>query len=223
MLMSRAVTASVESAASAITASSKRRDSGPSGSFAGLFMGTPQEVRGKPSRSGLGMADRVMTAGAFYSAGSAVHDVAINCRSNRLVAAPAGILGNCVIEFCDFNRVGKMAGGEIKGMPEAVICFDRVFPDEVVRSVAVVAGRGGVMARFKPGVVLCLHDVAVRAGRGIVGQVRVTLRVEERVGREPACNAEQECGRQADCEPASHGICSLRNTKAYASANRLQS
>jgi hypothetical protein len=41
--------------------------------------------------------------------------------------------------------------------------------------VAIVADRNGAVARFGPGVVMVLHDVAIRAGGGIVGEVGVAL------------------------------------------------
>ena len=87
------------------------------------------------------------------------------------MATPARILNDLVVELCDLDRVRISTASEIKGMPESVIRFDRVLADDVVRSVAVVAGGHRVMAGFHPGVVLRLHYVAVGAGSGVVRKV----------------------------------------------------
>ena len=69
-----------------------------------------------------------------------MHHVAIDGGSDVLVAAAAGVFGHTVIKASDFDSVGIPTGGEVKGMPEAVVCFDRVLSDDVVRGVAIVAG-----------------------------------------------------------------------------------
>ena len=45
---------------------------------------------------------------------------------------------------------------------------------------------------LRPAVELLLHDVAVGAGRRVVGQVRRALGVDERVAAEPGEEAEEE-------------------------------
>src|SRR5271169_4715909 len=107
-----------------------------------------------------------MAASALQTTCLAVNHVAVNRGSNVFVTATAGVLGDFVIEPGDLDRVGIAAGGEVEGMPESVVGLHRIFADDVMRSVAVVAGRDRMMTRLHPRVVLCLHDVAVGAGHG---------------------------------------------------------
>ena len=55
-----------------------------------------------------------------------------------------------------------------------------VFPEKVLRHMAVVACGHGVMSRFEPPLVPVTHDVAIHASLGIIGQVGATLGIDER-------------------------------------------
>ena len=87
---------------------------------------------------------------------------------HRLVTAATGLLGDLAVPFADLYRFVKAAEGKIIRMPESVGGFGCVFSEEIVGRVTVVAGRGRVMTRFEPAVVLLIHDVAVGAGRRVV-------------------------------------------------------
>ena len=100
---------------------------------------------------------------------SAPHDSIAGAFRHSFVVAP------------DLDNVGKIACGEGKGMKESVCCFDGVFPDEIMRCVAIVAGRYGVMAAGQPGRTVVLHHMAVRAAFRIVAQVGVPLGVHKSV------------------------------------------
>ena len=63
----------------------------------------------------------------------------------------------------------------------AVFGLRHVFPDEVMRRVAVIAGGDCVMSGLLPAVVLFAHDVTVDAGFRIVGEIRKTLSIVKRV------------------------------------------
>ena len=125
------------------------------------------------------MSDGKVAAGALESGGLAVNYVAVDGGGYVFVAVAAGVLGDLVIELRDLDGVGIPAGGEVEGMPESVVGLDGVFSENVVRGVAVVAGCGPMMARLQPGIVLRLHHVAVGAGGWIVGEVGVSLGVDE--------------------------------------------
>src|SRR5262249_14529727 len=60
-------------------------------------------------------------------------------------------------------------------MPESIRCLGRVFPYQICRGVAAVAGRNRAVGRLQPAVELLLHDVAVGAGRRVVSEVGPTL------------------------------------------------
>jgi hypothetical protein len=122
--------------------------------------------------------------------GLAVYDIAVDGRSDVLVTAAAGVLGHVVVELGDFNSVGIVAAGEVERVPESVISLDRVFSDEVVRRVAVIAGSDRVVARFLPGIVLRLHDMAVSTRGRIVRQVGISLGVDEGICAETDDNTQ---------------------------------
>ena len=136
------------------------------------------------------MADRIVAARALQPFGLAVYDIAVDGRSDVLVTAAAGVLGHVVVELGDFNSVGIVAAGEVERVPESVISLDRVFSDEVVRRVAVIAGSDRVVARFLPGIVLRLHDMAVSTRGRIVRQVGISLGVDEGICAETDDNTQ---------------------------------
>ena len=82
-------------------------------------------------------------------------------------------------------------------MKEPVQRLRRVFPKDVMRRVTIVAYRRPPVARLHPARVLGLHNMAVRARRRIVGQVRPASRVGK--GENP----------QPDRHPAQHTCKSL--------------
>ena len=104
------------------------------------------------------------------------------------------MFGDFAVEARDLDRVRETAGGEMEGVPEAVVLLDGVFADDVVRRVVVVPGGDGMMAGFEPGVVLSAHDVAVHAGLGIIRKICLACGVEESVSAE----AEDESEEQRD-------------------------
>ena len=88
------------------------------------------------------MTNRVVTAGTLQSCGFATDNIAIDRRSDRLVASAAGVFRHLMIELGYLNGVGIVAAGEVKGMPESVVGFHGVLADEIMWCVAVVAGCG---------------------------------------------------------------------------------
>lgn len=94
-----------------------------------------------------------------------------NIRDDFLVAVQTRLLGYFPIPRLDLNGVRKSAGGEGEGMPETVVRL-HLFPQKIMRCVAIVAGRYGTVAGLDPGVVVILHDVAVRTCLGIVDRPR---------------------------------------------------
>lgn len=56
-------------------------------------------------------------------------------------------------------------------MMPAIFGFHKVLVRECRRDMAVVATGDAVMARFDPGIVLVIHDMAVLAGRRIIAEV----------------------------------------------------
>ena len=144
------------------------------------------------------MSHRIVTAGTLQPGCLAVNDVAINRRGDRFMTAAAGIFCDLMIELRDLDGVRIASAGEVKGMPESVVRFDRVFSNDVVWRVTVVAGCDRVMARLHPCVVLRLHDVAIGAGGGIVGEIRISLGINECVSSQDNCDAYDDRRQDGD-------------------------
>jgi hypothetical protein len=111
----------------------------------------------------------------------------------------AGAFHDLVVELSDLDGVWIFTAGEVEGVPESVIRFDCVFPDDVMRRMAVVAGCGVVMARLDPAIVLLTHDVTIDAGGGIIRKVRVALGIDERVSANADYEAKRDCENQRRC------------------------
>ena len=143
----------------------------------------------------LGMSNATVAANARESvvvAGAASIDIVSDLR----VATPAGILRDRAAAGLHENRLMEIAGREGVGMPEAVIGLRPVFAHDVVWGMAIVAGRHRPMTGLHPGVKMILHDMAVRARLWVVGKIRTTASVDERVAADSRCQPEQS----ADCD-----------------------
>src|SRR5688572_18920972 len=120
-----------------------------------------------------------------------------NVFDNLFVAVETRFFRDATVARFDANGVWKFAGGERERMPEAVICFHPVFAEEIVWSVAIVAGGNRPMAGLDPGIEMILHDVAIGACFRIVGEVRATLCVNKGERTDPA----RDTHRSADDDP----------------------
>src|SRR5215831_16043833 len=82
-------------------------------------------------------------------------------------------------------------------MPEPIRCLGRVFPYQIRRGVAAVAGRNRAMRRLEPAVELLLHDVAVGAGRRVVSEVGPTLGIGESINADADSNTDYHSQQDA--------------------------
>jgi hypothetical protein len=97
------------------------------------------------------------------------------------MACLAGALGDAVVKRLDLNVFRVPPGRESERVQKAIGRFVRIFPDEVVGSVTVIACSDGSVAALRPRRVNVLHDVTIGASRRTVRQVRVSLGVDKRV------------------------------------------
>jgi hypothetical protein len=121
------------------------------------------------------MADGKVAPGTHDFLGVAVNVIAVDRLRDALVAAPAGGFGHLEIERSDADVVGIFASREVERVKKSVAGFHRVLADQVVWRMAVIAGGGRPMAGLDPRIILRAHGMAVRAGSGIVQQVRVSF------------------------------------------------
>ena len=118
-----------------------------------------------------------------------------------LVAVPARVLRHRPIGCRYPNGLVEPPRRECQGVVKAVLSFVEVLAKKIMRGVAVVADGYCVVTRFCPGIQMPLHDVAIRAGCRIVGQVGSAFSVNESVGAYPhgaANQARQQCRHQAN-------------------------
>src|SRR5215472_5786838 len=140
----------------------------------------------------LGMTCRAVTTNTLQTPGPAGYSGSLNFGGYVLVAAAACLFRNLAIEFRDPDVVWIATGGEVKRMQEPVFRFHGVFADDVVWSMTIVAACHRVVTRLEPGIVGCLHDVAVSASLGIVRQVLVSLGIDECIGTETHGQPQQQ-------------------------------
>ena len=108
------------------------------------------------------------------------------------MTATARAFDDSMIKLRNLNCVGIEAGCEIEGMPEAVVRLHGILPCQIMGCVTVIADRSRVMARFHPRIVLRLHHMAISAGRRIVGEIGISLRIQEGVAADSERRANQQ-------------------------------
>lgn len=129
---------------------------------------------------------------------------AIHGLHHRLMAVQAGIFNDLQAVFFDQDGFVKVLKGEGHGMIPAIQSFHGVFADDVVGQMAVVAFSDVVMGGLLPGIQVFAHDVAVHTGLGIVRQVRISLRIDERVAAQTDDNTEKNQDKQVEFAEVGH-------------------
>ncbi len=115
------------------------------------------------------------------------------------MAATTCILRYLMIKLRDLDCVGVSSGREVERVPESVVRLYRIFPDDVVRGVTVVARSDRVMARLQPCVILSPHHVAIHACSGIVRQIRISLGVHKGIRPQSECQAYEHSRHNQGC------------------------
>ena len=96
------------------------------------------------------------------------HTVCGNFADKIAVAKQAVCIQYFGIPRLDADRITKNPVGECDGMMIAIACLRHPLTDEIVRHVAVVAGRKRMMAGFLPTVKVLAHNVAIDAYLGFI-------------------------------------------------------
>ena len=135
-----------------------------------------------------GMTDVLVTADAGEVI-SGMRDGGADILDDLLMTLHASVFGDSAVAWFDAQRIGELAGGEGERVPEAIVGFGDVFADDVVGCVAVVACGNGAVAGLEPAIIMLLHDVAVCAGVGIVGEIGSALGIDESIAANPAREA----------------------------------
>ena len=129
---------------------------------------------------------------------AAIAGVWVDLVENLAVASDAVLLQHRGVARLDHDRFGKVLEREPLGVPEAVFRFGRIFCDEAVWGVAVIARGDRVMAGVLPAIVLLAHDVTVHTSGGIVGEIGMALTIVERVaadsGEQTDRRSQNQCG-----------------------------
>src|SRR5262245_55927427 len=108
-------------------------------------------------------------------------------------------------------------------MPEAIAGFCVVLPKKASRGVTVIAHCKRAMGRLYPAGVLLAHDVTVCAGCRVVGHVRPTPRVRERVPDYAHCCAYCYPQRNSPNRAQSHPVSFCIGTRLYIAPFKTES
>lgn len=99
--------------------------------------------------------------------------------------------GNTTVPFGDAYRLREVAGSKGIRVEEAVYHLGCVLAYKIVGRVAVVAHCDISVAGLHPAVVLLIHNVAVLAGKRVIGKVRCATGVDKGKGAYSNCNSYQ--------------------------------
>jgi hypothetical protein len=110
----------------------------------------------------------------------------------------ARVLRNAPISRFNSDRLMKILKRERERMEKPVVGLSDPMTDEVVGQMAIVAGSDVSMAGLLPGVIMPLHDVAIRARFWIAAQVAGAFAIAECKQAYAEQQAEQygQCGRK---------------------------
>lgn len=103
---------------------------------------------------------------------------------HRGVAVPARALRDLPVPIVDADRILKPSRRERDRVVPAVERLRVVLPDDVVRSMAIVANGDRMVSGLRPCAEVVVHHVAVHASLRVIGQVRSPLCEHERVHAE---------------------------------------
>src|SRR4051812_621526 len=123
------------------------------------------------------MADAGVATDTGYGVGVAFH--CLDVVHHILMTFATRVFRDAQAAILDLDWFVKVARGKGERMKESVFCLGQILRDKRRRRMAVVAGRDRVMARLDPTIEVIPHDMAVRAGRGIVAQVGRALRIDK--------------------------------------------
>ena len=115
------------------------------------------------------------------------------------VTLQARRFGDGAVAWSHLDGIREAAEGEVVGMKEAVGRLGRVLAGHAGRRMAVVADGHAAVAAARPPGELLRHDVAVGAGRRIVGHVGIAAGVDEREAAQADAGADRR--RRGPCEP----------------------
>jgi len=111
------------------------------------------------------VSDRGMAANTIRSR---IFVMTKDLADQSLMARDAVIAENFAIAGPDANGFVKILQSEALGVPKPILGLGQVFADKIMRRVAVIARRNGMMTGFLPAIVLVTHDMAVHAGFRVV-------------------------------------------------------
>ena len=108
----------------------------------------------------------------------------VDVMHNILMTFPTGVLRHALTARLHVNGIVETAGGKGERMKKTVIRFSEIFPDNIARRVAIVAGSDRAMAGFDPAIEMVLHDMAIGACSRIIAQIRRAFCINESVSAE---------------------------------------
>jgi hypothetical protein len=117
----------------------------------------------------------VDTKGRF-AAGICRHHLMHSCG----MAINARALGDAPVSRLDSDRFVKILECERQRVKKSIVGLGHPMADEVVGQMAIVASRDVLMAGVLPGIVVTLHDMAIRARLWVAAQIAGAFAIAKR-------------------------------------------
>src|SRR5262249_2336614 len=146
-----------------------------------------------------------------------MHAARVYRLSDSGMAMAAGAFHDFAVEAGDLNCVRVFTGSEVKRVEETVARFDRIFAQEIMRCMAVIARRRPAMTGLDPARVLLVHGVTVGARGGIVQEIGIAFGVNKCVATNADEHADQD--RQHQFQPRHFHGCLSPILLKYCSQN----
>jgi len=109
----------------------------------------------------------------------------------------ATLLKDTAVSRPDHQGVMKVLQRKRFRMSKAVLGLDRIFSNQVMRCVAIIASGDGMMTGFGPTVVIVTHDMTIRARGGIIAQVGETFAIGIGIGAASQHDSKQRAQDQS--------------------------
>jgi hypothetical protein len=108
----------------------------------------------------------------------------------------AVIAENRAIARPDANGFVEILQSESFRVPKPILGLGQVLAEKIVRRVAIIARRDGVMTGLLPAIVFVPHDMTVDAGFRVIAKVGAAFRIVKRVTAHPKNNAQKNANHK---------------------------
>jgi hypothetical protein len=119
-----------------------------------------------------------------------------NAAHHLSMTTQAVVFHNGSVLRTDSDGFFEILQRERAGMMKSILRLGHVFAEKIMRRVTVVADGHSVMRSLDPSVIVTLHHMTIGTHSRIVGDVRQTMGIEERVPAQPSTHTQTGHGNQ---------------------------